>query len=156
LFFAGGKVFFAVPIWWRRRMGNALETAASEALVDPELENEKIMCRCSADERDSSTPGLRFLSLNVPTKGDEFVRDAWKFRRRGVADLVRMHGVTLFCLQETHRQHTVDVHNELLRAAGSAEIPRRRFSFVGRGRNADGSDEYQVTWSLVTFAHLLC
>lgn len=52
---------------------------------------------------------LDVLSFNIPTKGPNFINDAWKHRKNQIASLVQHYEPSIVCFQEPHQSQTQDL-----------------------------------------------
>lgn len=87
---------------------------------------------------------LKVVSFNVPTGGSPDWRDGWAYRRDMVAEFVRHHDLDVICFQEPHEYQTREI---------ASRLPE--YAYFGRGRNRDGSSEYQpIFWKKNRFSQL--
>jgi endonuclease/exonuclease/phosphatase family metal-dependent hydrolase len=127
-------------------MGNQLNKA--QALVtDPGLHSRLLAEEIkwtqipAVEIKDNEVP-LKILSFNIPLSGSNNWQEDWDYRQNPIAEMPRHYDIDIICYQEPHEPQAKFI---------ASKLPE--YEYYGRGRNADGTSEYQpIFWRKNRFA----
>jgi len=76
---------------------------------------------------------INFMSFNIPIGGSDDWGDWWMFRLNMIAKMPLYHNLDIIAFQEPHENETKQIHEQI----------KEYFEYFGRGREMDGTSEYQ-------------